>query len=297
MSSPTVGHSPTIQSGQLANSELHINLDAKLYHADIAVQSCSLLKPILISPAHYQAQFFCDDTSTRSKDFGTLIHTMVLEPATFSQNYAVFPGKKDARDADYKAFVAANIGRTVIDDLSLRTARALSERILARAVRGRPFGDYLKEGIPEATIYYDDPATGTRCRVRTDLLHPEIIFDLKTTAYADRTAWSRHAVSLHYDMQAYMYSLAVSLLYGLNAPRPFVFIAGENESPYTVNAFTAGSTWIENGGRKYRDALSAYAACSAVEHWPGLDSEDVVEVEHWQASSTTPSWRQSLQRP
>lgn len=297
MTSTTSTHAPTAQPGQLANSELHVGLDARLYHADITVQSCSLLKPILTSPAHYQAQFFSNDTSTRSKDFGTLIHTLVLEPATFSQSYAVFPGKKDSRDADYKAFVAANASRTVIDEMSLRAARSLSERLLSRTVRGRPFGDYLNEGIPEATIYFDDPATGTRCRVRVDLLHPEITFDLKTTAYADRAAWIRHAVNLHYDMQAYMYSLAASLLYGLSSPRPFIFITGESDAPHTANAFTAGATFIENGGRKYQNALSAYTACTAVNHWPGLDTEDVAEIDHWQTANTTPTWRQSLTRP
>lgn len=280
--------------GVLGESELFVGLDPRAYHADVTVQSCSLLKPILVSPAHYRAQFFSDRSSTKFMDFGTLIHALVLEPSTFGAGYAVFPGKTDKRSDEYKAFARANVGRIVIDEVAFHIAKNLADRILSRSYKGRPFGDYVKEGIPEASIYYTDPATNVRCRARIDLLHPEFTFDLKTTICAERTAWVRQASSLDYDMQAYMYCLCVSLFYGHTKPKPFVFIAGENAAPYSVSAFTAGPTFIEEGGRKYQEALTAYAACSAVNHWPDASSEEIVELEHWQVRHSSPAWRKSL---
>ncbi|PKO68732.1 MAG: hypothetical protein CVU22_07460 [Betaproteobacteria bacterium HGW-Betaproteobacteria-16] len=293
MKTPSVHNTYTLQ-GALGSSVLHANLPAKEYHSDITVQSCSLLKPMLLSPAHYKSQFLERHTSSVAKDLGTLIHCLVLEPGKFSQEFVVYHGEKDGRVAEFKTFCHQNPNRMVIDDVAFGAARRMSNKILETVVRGRPFGDYVAEGIPEATIYYTDPSTNVRCRTRIDLLHPEITFDLKTTAYPERDAWLRHGLSLNYDMQAYMYSLAVSLFYGEPSPRPFIFVVGESTPPHSVSRFTAGETYIENGGRKYKEALSGFAACSSVNHWPDLGREEVIEVDHWQASRPTSAWREAL---
>lgn len=281
--------------GALAESLKVLNLPSQDYHTDLAVQSCSLLKPMLISPAHYRAQFFETHASTKAKDFGTLIHTLVLEPQTFASRYAVYAGVKDGRDPEFKAFTKAHAGQTVIDDVALQDAKRMCEKILERRFRGRRFADFLAEGEKEATIYYTDPSTGVRCRVRVDLLHPEFVFDLKTALSVIQAEWLRQAVSLHYDLQSYMYSLAVCLFAGHEKPLPFVFIAAENTAPYSVSAFTAGESFLSRGGRKYQEALSAYAACSQVNHWPDLGEEATVELEHWMVGAANePAWRASL---
>lgn len=284
--------------GALADSVKIINLPGHEYHADLGVQSCSLLKPMLISPAHYRSQFFEAQSSSKAKDFGTLIHTLVLEPQTFASRYAVYAGVKDGRDPEFKAFTKAHPGQIVVDDVALQDAKRMCEKILDRRFRGRRFADYLAEGEKEATIYYTDPSTGVRCRVRVDLLHPEFVFDLKTALSVAQAEWLRQAVSLHYDLQSYMYSLAVCLFAGHEKPLPFVFVAAENTAPYSVSAFTAGESFLARGGRKYQEALSAYAACSQVNHWPDLGEEATVELEHWMASAANePAWRASLIKP
>ncbi len=281
--------------GQLADSLKILNLPAEDYHQDIAVQSCSLLKPLLVSPAHYKAQFFESNSSSKAKDFGTLIHTLVLEPQAFAARYAVYEGQKDGRDAEFKAFVKAHAGQTVIDDVSLQAAKRMTQKVLERRFRGRPFADYLAEGEKEVTIYFTDPATGVRCRVRVDLLHPEFVFDLKTALSVIQGEWLRQALNLHYDLQSYMYSLAECLVAGREKPLPFVFIVGENSGPNSVSAYTAGESFITKGGKKYQEAISAYAACSKLDHWPDLGEEAVLELEHWMAAAANESaWRTNL---
>lgn len=283
-------------TGRLADSVLLVNFPSEDYHRDIAAQSCSLLKPILTSPAHYKASFFANREPTKAMDFGTLIHTLVLEPATFPTNYAVYTGTGGRKNSEYKDFVKANTSRQVLDASEFQVAQILADKILNRSVLGRPFGDYVQEGIPEATIYYTDPSTDTRCRVRIDLLHPEIRFDLKTTSYIDRRAWVRHALDLDYDLQAYMYSLACSLFYGETTPKPFIFVTAESAAPHSVSAFTAGNSFIEEGSKKYREALVTFAACSSTDHWPDAGSEEIVEIEHWQQRPSSPAWRANLPR-
>jgi hypothetical protein len=281
--------------GVLADSVKFIGLDSDHYHSDIDTQSCSLLKAMLTSPADYKAQFFnMRSEPTKSMDFGTLIHLLILEPHLFSSQYAVYTGKAVARDAAFKEFAALHPGLTAVDEVAMRDARSLADKILNRSFRGRKFGDYVAEGQPEVSIYYSDPATGVRCRVRIDLLHPEYVFDLKTTVYPGQREWLRHGLSLHYDMQAYMYSLAACLHAGKTHPDPFVFITGQSEQPYSVSAFTAGDTLIAEGGRKYQEALSGYAACLQQDYWPDLGCEATLELDHWQVGSSTPAWRTAM---
>ena len=81
-------------------------------------------------------------------------------------------------------------------------------------------------------------------------LHPDIIFDLKKSVDVTRSGWLRSALGFHYDMQAYMYSLAECLFSGRERPLPFVFVVGENSGPYSVSAFTAGESFIAKGGKR-----------------------------------------------
>lgn len=248
---------------------------------------------MLVSPGHYQAQLHASPTKSPARDFGTLVHNLVLEPGMFSREFAVFPGKRDGRDPDFKKFCLQNNLLHVIDEFELAAARKLADKVLSRPVMGRPFGDFVSEGIPEASIFFTDPATDIRCRTRIDLLHPEFVFDLKTTMHPSKNAWLRQALSLHYDMQSYMYGLANCLLRGQSKPSPFVFIAAENEMPHSVSVFTAGETFVENGGRKYQAALSGYAACARVNHWPDAGTDAVLEINHWQAANDRPDWMQA----
>src|SRR6185369_2916156 len=97
--------------------------------------------------------------ASKCKDFGSLVHTLVLEPHRLALDYAVYPGKRDARDTAFKEFVKSHAGREPIDEVQLHEARLLAERLMYRVVRrgandaGRPFGDFLAEGEREVTVY------------------------------------------------------------------------------------------------------------------------------------------------
>lgn len=292
-----IGH----ESGRLADSVKVSGLPAQEYHSDLEVQSCSQLKQMLSSPAHFQAQFTEPNGASKAKDFGTLVHTLVLEPHRLALDYAVYPEKRDGRDTAFKAFVAAHPGQQVIDEVQLHEARTAAERLLGRRVslnekdKGRPFGDYLAESEREVCVYYTDPTTGVRCRTRFDVRHPEVILDVKTAAMIARATWLQSALKLHYDMQAYMYSLADCLYSGREHPRPFIFVVAESESPYSTSVFRAGESFMREGASKYARALSAFAACSRVDYWPDQGEDAVLEIEPWMSrANDQPGWHSAL---
>lgn len=279
-------------AGKEADSLLFRTLPASVYHADRDALSCSMLKPLLMSPAHFQHSLVHSRPSSPAQDFGSLVHLLLLEPQQLSAEVAVYPGVGSPRDRDYKLFLAANDHRLAVDEPTFSAARRLAEKVASTRFRGRAIGNFLAESMPECSLYFTEEATGLRLRVRFDAYHPEISFDLKTTRHATATAFARDAVELGYDLQAYMYSLARRLYEGTPKLAPFVFISAETQAPHSVCTHLAGETFLENGAAKFRECLVSYKACTMVNHWPDLSCHAVLEIAPWQQYTPGQAWRE-----
>lgn len=270
------------QQGATANSIRHLGLPAEEYHASIDRQSCSQLKPMLESPASYARAMISRQGPTGDAiDFGTLVHAHVLEPHLFAQMVAVYPGAvlAGSRDQDFAKFKKSHSGRLVIDEHGLENIRLACDKLLEQRVFGRPFGDFVAEGEKEVTYFFDDPTTRTPCRCRMDLVHDEANFDIKTSSVSGN--WVRHATTLSYDMQSYMYSLAECLFRGSDSSKPFVFMCVDSDQPYSTKARVAGSSFMEQGKKKYEYAMTLLAACQKTDFWPGPSGEEVIELSPW----------------
>lgn len=273
-----------------------IDLPSYEYHADREAISCSMLKSLLVSPAHFQAALLAPPKTSDALDFGSLLHLLLLEPHAVGAEVAVYPGIGTLRDKEYKAFVEANLGRLIVDEPTFSRAKRLCARVLETRFRGRPLGLYLEESVTEVSYYYTDVTTGQRIRTRLDIEHPDFTFDLKSTRHSNPKLFLRDIVDMHYDLQAYMYSLA-RVAYGgdVACSKPFVFIAAEVNEPLSVSCFTAGETVLSNGGSKYIECMAALKACAAVDYWPDLSCEMTAEIDHWQTfNGKDASWKASL---
>ena len=280
--------------GYAAGSYMVRGLSSSTYHGDKEVASCSMLKTILISPGHFLSSMMSLGTSSVAKDFGSLVHALVLEPHLVGSEFAVFPGIYNGRSSEYKGFVANCPGRLVVDEPTFSCARRLSEKILHRIVFGRPFGDYVSEGTAEPSIYFNDPVTGARLKIRPDLMHPEFTFDLKTTRHPTVAEFVRDCFTLNYDLQAYMYSLGRALYDGTDSAKPFVFIAAESDSAHSIHQVTAGESFLSNGMKKYNEALKIYASCRQVGHFPDSSANHVIEVPYWNQFVADTHWQDSI---
>jgi len=286
----------TGRAGRAGKSAMLTEQSAHEYHADRSALSCSRLKPLLISPAHFQAALVERQIDSDSKDFGSLLHLLLLQPHLVGQEIAVYPGISDGRDKAYRAFLEEHIGRLVVDEPTFARARRLAEKVLMRTYKGRALGLYLEESICETSIYFDEPVSGVRLRVRLDIYHPDITFDVKSTRRANINGFLRDAVDMHYDLQAFMYSLGRSMFEGSERPAPFVFIAAESEEPNSVMVLNAAGSFLDNGARKFQECVSVYQACSATDYWPDLSCEASLEIEPWHQFRPTQDWRVSLKQ-
>lgn len=285
-----VSESPVLAgvAGKLASSRLIEGLPPAEYHAAKDVQSSSMLKEMLVSPAHYLQALLRPNKSSDAMDHGTLLHALVLEPHTFNRVAAVFPGDL-AKEG--KAFKAENADRICISLTDYFKLMEQAERVRAACFRGRPFERFIEEGKVEASIYYTDPSVGLPCRVRMDLLHPEFTFDLKSTRHGLPSAFQRDALGMHYDLQSYMYSLARCLFEGVEEPKPFVFVQAESAAPHSVLFRPATKALLANGKQKYEAALGGVKACMVTDMWPAPHGEVELDVEPWDVfRSTAPAW-------
>lgn len=259
------------------------DLPAHLYHAELARHSCSLLKRVLVSPGHYMQQFFTHRASSPAMAFGSLVHLLVLEPHRLPQHYAIIPGSGRPSPGERREAQILHPGLEILSEVELHEARIAAERVLDRRVRGRAFHDFVREGLPEVTFFYQDPVTNLPCRARFDLWHPEAIFDLKTTRHAEIADFSKACVTLHYDMQAYMYCVADARFEARESAREFIFMAVQSEAPHPVHVLTAGESFMANGEAKYVRAMSLVHSCTAADYWPDNSSDAILEIQPWQA--------------
>lgn len=231
------------------------------YHRHPAV-SKSMLDRIARSPLHLQAYLRDPDMpeETPAMRFGTAVHTAVLEPVRFARQYAAFTG--DKRTTAGKAAFAELEARGAI---VLKTDEYDAVCEIARAVRQHDLaGDLLADGAAEASVFWNDDATGVECRCRPDWLRQDgIVIDLKTTTDASPEAFARSVVNYRYHVQAAHY------LAGTDAQR-FVFIVVEKEAPYAIALYELDANALALGRELRVRDLTTYATCAEFDHWPGF---------------------------
>jgi hypothetical protein len=263
---------------------IYAGIPNEAYHAGPGISKSGLDK-LARSPLHYWDAYISPKKVTRAEtpamQFGTAVHTAVLEPDTFASRYYVMP-KVDGRTKDGKAAremaqaAAFERGAIVIDEQMHASVRAVAE-----AVRRHPrLTDVLEAGVPELSVYWIDKDTGMLCRCRPDWLTAGVCLDIKTTEDASPAAFARSAYGWRYHTQAafYLDGLAAN---GIDISY-FLFAAVEKASPYACTAFCASQTMLEAGRMEYKRLLRIYAQCAGANIWPAYGDEyQLLDIPAW----------------
>lgn len=208
------------------------------YHAETEHLSSTRIKKAL--PEHYRD----GDLNTAAIEFGTLVHSVALEPETLDR-YTVLdaakigvksdgtPAQNPTMTAAWKRAVAeaSEAGLTVAAqadwDKAHRMADAVKEHPEARDL-------LYSEGESEVSAFATDE-NGVKVKARFDRLNPGAIVDLKTTGARAGAASLRSVVAnFLYDLSAYHY-LEVARLCELDADTFwFVFVSKDDKPLVTV---------------------------------------------------------------
>jgi hypothetical protein len=244
------------------------------YQAYKAV-SRGFLVDMLRSPAYALYRKQAPEKATDAMNIGTALHTKVLEPELFDDQFLV--AKLDRRTSEGKAAQAEAIARNLIilKPEEMFTIDSMDSEIKAHKGAMK----LLQNGDAEQTVITE--MDGVLCKIRMDYVRKEgIIIDVKTTIDASPEAFLKTIINYNYHIQAAFY---LDVLAQTEYPSThFAFIAVEKEAPFSVGVYTLDESFIELGRKKYKRALAIYKECVANNYFPAY-SQELIEL-------TPPLW-------
>lgn len=253
---------------------IYPNMSDAEYRATKAV-SCSTLKRFAEAPA----KALVPSKDSAAMNAGRLIHSALLEPHKFDSLYARTTLERRGTK-DWKEEEAAS-GKTLLKAAEFDELATIRDAVMSHPTAR----ELLAPGLePEASVFWQDEATGLLCRGRVDGLRRDqrIIVDLKTTVDASPDDFSRGAANWRHHWQEAFYRHGVKAAPGGFEADRFIFIAVEREPPFLIGIYELSPGAVAQGKREVMRALHEYAECKRTGIWPGYAPEIVmVDLPLW----------------
>lgn len=243
-------------------------LSAEAYHADRTSISSTGLRALLAPGCPAQFKYDRDHPAPPKREFdlGHAVHTAVLGEGS-DVKVIDYPDYKKA-DARTERDAAYAEGLVPLLPKEKKQVDAMAEAIRQHPLAGPLFAG---EGIAERSLYWTDPATGVRCRVRPDWLKPlpglALAVDLKTTKDANPEAVSRAIRDYSYHQQDALYTDGIWAALQPEDVR-FLFVFISKTPPYLITVRELTDQDRDIGRARNERALRIYADCVANDTWP-----------------------------
>lgn len=246
------------------------------YHRDDGCVNNSGLQAFSKNAAVYHAIYVAKtkprEKPTRHMAIGSLTHSLVLEPDTTLEEYVKYPASLPLRGKIMQAWMAQHaVGRTILTAQEWRLAEAMTKK-LRETPRACEIID--ETGYTEISIYWDDPATGLRCKCRCDKLFlregGHLLVDLKTTSQL--TNFPDSIVRYGYAVQAAHYCAGVLAWTG-KLPQ-FAFLIVEKCKEHLVGYREVGPQELAAAEAYRQFLLREFQRCRESGVWP---DERIVE--------------------
>jgi hypothetical protein len=240
------------------------NISNEDYHSRKEFISRSALMDYDKSPYTYWAKHINPDRpkkdATPQMIMGSAFHTMILEPHLFDEIYAVMPPRvllKDVGRETYDAFKKkaeelANSPKIILsdDDFLLLANMKLKFQENAAAM------DLIRDARIENSFFWQDKHSGLYVKSRPDVLHENMIVDLKTCADASPRAFQNSMVLGGYHIQGAMIRDGVEEIEGRRINN-VINICIETKYPFNMAIYMIDEYAIDEGQMKYKNLLLA----------------------------------------
>ena len=246
------------------------------YHAPIGISRSGIMT-FLKSPLHYWDKYINPNPpsseSTPEKEFGSATHTYLLEPHEFKNRYLIIDkvNRTTKEGKDYWAGCQNIKGnRSIIykDDY---------QKILEiyNSVRENSIAFQLIDGAEyEKSIYWIDEETSLLCKARPDILHDNMVSDIKTALSADLYSFQFAIRDYGYHIQCAMMQDAIK--YTLNKIiEDFIFIVIEKKRPFATAIYHLSQEAIQEGRKIYKQALLDIKECHEKNEWRSYPIQEV----------------------
>ena len=211
-----------------------------------------------------------DEDALKALDYGTAVHTILLEPELFDSQFVVGPDHARRSNAEKEAwtkFEEENKDRTILTANEYRKLMIMRDSVFAHPVASMIFE---ANGYNEASIFWEDEETGELCRIRPDrvidLDGQPVIVDVKKVAGLDR--FEQHAEEFRYHVQDAMYSEGYKAHFGVKPLFWFLCVSDTvSAGKYEVEVVSLPADWKELGRDIFRENLNKYSHCRRENDW------------------------------
>ena len=225
------------------------------------------------SPAHYK--YFLDNPpeDTPSMKIGRAVHSLILTPDLYGEEFAVLPEGIDRRTKagkeEYESFMQQNTGKEI---LSFMDAAMIEN--LANAVKNCPDAADLLKGTEREKPFFWSDDNGIRCKCRMDAVTTGRIVDIKTAQDADTDIFTREAMRYGYHVQAAHYIDAYYKTIASKTPE-WYFIVIEKTDPFCVNVLKADIGFLDYGFIVRQELMKKLIECEKANSWPSYGVNEI----------------------
>jgi exodeoxyribonuclease VIII len=224
-----------------------------------------------------------DDEDTAAIRMGKMIHCYLLEPEKFSERYLVIEkiNKTTKRGKEYAEQCEKLKGsRELVYDFEVTEIQAIE-----KAISQNPQAKELIAGAEyEKSFYWTDPHTGLLCKARPDIIHANMVCDLKTALSASRRDFQTSLYTYGAYIQAGMIHVAMKEVMQIDM-KNFIYIVLEKNYPYAHAIYKLDELAIEQGIVEFKNTLLRIKECLEKNEWPSYETS-IITLPAWAANET-----------
>lgn len=248
---------------RIATTGCYPDVTNEEYHADKSYLSRSSLMDFDKSPYTYWAKHINPDRPNQEKNtpainLGKAFHTLILEPHLFDKQFGVMPPKVLLKDVGRETYEAFKKKAEEID-ASNKIILSDDDFLLLANMRIRVEGnnqamELIRDARIENSFFWEDEHSGLLLKARPDILHENMIVDLKTCSDASPRAYQMEMVKYGYHVQGAMIRDAVEAIEGRRI-NTVINICVETKYPHNMAIYIIDEHAIDEGQVKYKNIL------------------------------------------
>jgi hypothetical protein len=252
------------------------NLSPEAYHQGPGISRSGLME-FKRSPYHYWYKYinpdYTSEPATPAQILGNALHTYVLEPDEFDKRYFVIPEfnkvTKEGKERWQK--IKSELGKK--ETLSVHQYQTL-QHMAASLKKNKLAIQLLENAQMEQSLYWTDPDTGILCKGRPDILHSNLVCDLKTAQDGSPRSFQYAAFDYGYYIQAAMIQEALKHL-KQKIIKDFLFLVIEKTAPYVISIYQLDQASLDKGYQEFKTLLSRYQQCLETNDWPAYAIQEI----------------------
>lgn len=266
----------------MINEGIYSDLSSEEYHSHKDSISRSALLDFDKSPYTYWSKHLNPNRpkqeKTKQMELGSAFHSLILEPHLFDKEYVMKPKPVLLKDVGREVY---NIYKNAIDYLekSDKTILSVEEWDNLMAMRDKLHSNkeamQLIEGARiENSFFWQDDHSGLMLKCRPDILHENMIVDLKTCSDASPRSFQNEMVKYGYHIQGAMIRDAVEIIEGRRI-NTVINICMETKYPYNMAIYKIDEFAVDEGHMKYKQLCLDLKNCLIENVWPDFGIQEI----------------------